>query len=297
MNHFSIKDIEALTGIKSHTIRIWEQRYNLVQPSRTNTNIRYYTDEDLKNLLNISLLNRSGYKISRISQLTKEQIDQIILEQSSCDDTNNFQVHALLGCMLSLDEQAFNKVLNTNIEKIGLRKTMTDIIFPFLKHIGLLWMAGTVNPALEHFVTNIIKSKLFSAIDQLGFNSCTGETKKFLLFLPEGETHVIGLLFGNFLIRAAGHQSIYLGQNLPDKEIDLVIHSFKPQFILTSIVSGKPAKEIQKWISSFALRYPDKKILVTGHGFTNNEIKLPENVSLIKSPECLDNFLECGKKQ
>ena len=291
MNSFSIKDIEALTGIRPHTIRIWELRYGLVEPKRTPTNIRYYDDNDLKILLNISLLNRNGYKISKISKLTKEQIDQIILEKSGTNDSVNFQVHALMGCMLSLDEQAFNSILNTNIAKIGFRNTINDIVFPFLKHVGLLWMAGSIDPGLEHFVTNIIKTKLFSAIDQLGFNNYHDKTKRVLLFLPEGESHTIGLLFGNYLVRSAGHQSIFLGQGLPDTEIDQVVKTFKPQYIFTSVVCSMCSAKIQKWVDNFAGRYQDKKILVTGHAFLNNEVVLPSNVIGIKSPDCLEKVL------
>ena len=291
MNYFTIKDVEALTGIKPHTIRIWEQRYKLVEPKRTSTNIRFYSDEDLKTLLNISLLNRNGYKISRISRLSRQEIDRIIIEECSCTDFKNCQVQALMGAMLSLDEAAFNLILCSNIEKTGLRNTMLEVVFPFLNHLGMLWMAGTINSAFEHFVTNIIKKRLFTAIDQLGHPGDTEKTKKFLLFLPEGETHVIGLLFGNYLIRAAGHQSLYLGQDLPDREIDLVIKTYKPQFILTSIISGMTPAKIKEWIQDIASRFPDKKFLVTGNGFLNSSIPLPSNVSLIRSPNCLDNIL------
>lgn len=291
MNSFTIKDIEALTGIKPHTIRIWEQRYGLVEPKRTPTNIRYYNDDDLKTLLNISLLNRNGYKISKISKLSKEQIDQIILEHTDSTACQNFQIHALLGCMLALDEPAFTKILNSNIEKIGFRDTMNDIVFPFLKHIGVLWMAGSINPAYEHFVTHIVKTKLFSSIDQLGFNIFNDKTKRVLLFLPEGESHSIGLLFGNYLIRAAGHQSLYLGQGLPDKELDQAVLAFKPQFIFTSVVCSMCCDKIQKWINDFSGRFKDKKILVTGHGFLTNDLSLPANVMVVKTPACLEKIL------
>ncbi len=292
MNYFSIKDMEALTGIKPHTIRVWEQRYRLIAPKRTPTNIRYYDDNDLRILLNISLLNRLGYKISKISRLSSAQIDQIILEQCNCCEQSNFQVHALMGCMLSFDEHAFNKILNTHIEKTGLKQTMCELVFPFLHHIGLLWMAGSINSAFEHFVSHIIKTKLFAAIDQLGHTPCHQKTKKVLLFLPEGETHEIGLLFGNYLIRSQGHQSVYLGQSLPDKDLDIALHTFKPQYIFTSVLCGVGPVKLQSWINNLSSRFPDKIILVTGKGFLTGNIELPSNAVFIKTPLCMETLLE-----
>lgn len=291
MNHFTIRDIEAITGIKQHTLRIWELRYGIVEPKRTLTNIRYYDDNDLKNLLSISLLNKNGFKISKISKLTRAQIDQIILEQSTCSDCVNFQVHALMGCMLSLDEPAFINILNSNIEKSGFKSTVTEIIFPFLKHIGILWMGGTINPAFEHFVSNLIKLKLFAEIEKLGFNPCNEKTKKVLLFLPEGESHVLGLLFGHYLIRSAGHQSVYLGESLSDKDIDLVISTYKPDYIFTSVAVSMSRLKLQTWIDQVASAHTDKKIIVAGNGFISNDIVLKPNVLLVKTPDCLERIL------
>ena len=260
MNQFSIKDVEALTGIKPHTLRIWEQRYDLLKPKRTATNIRYYDDADLKSLLNISLLNTHGIKISKIAKLSQKEIDEIILEFSTNKEDYSFQVHALIGYMLSLDDARFEQVLRNNFTTHGVVKTMEELIWPFLAHIGVLWLSGAVNPAYEHLITNIICAKLIVATDQLGYNRKTNlPQKKYLLFLPEGETHDIGLLFANYYFRSVGHHTLFLGQNLPVEELDVICKTYQPDYIFTSITAALNPKKLKQFfetLSSSAFHWP-----------------------------------------
>lgn len=292
MNQFSIKDVEALTGIKPHTLRIWEQRYDLLKPKRTLTNIRYYDDADLKSLLNISLLNAHGIKISKIAKLSQKEIDEIILEFSANKEDHSYQVHALIGYMLSLDDAMFEQVLNNNFTMHGVVKTMEELIWPFLSHIGVLWMSGAVNPAYEHFITNIICSKLIVATDQLGYNRKTNlAQKKYLLFLPEGETHDIGLLFANYYFRSVGHHTLFLGQNLPVEELDIICQTYKPDYIFTSITAALNPKKLKQFFET--LSAPDFKwpVLFTGRVANETNIIMPENFTVIKKTTDLEPFI------
>ncbi|MDX5478997.1 MAG: MerR family transcriptional regulator, partial [Cyclobacteriaceae bacterium] len=165
MSTYSIKDLEQLSGIKAHTLRIWEQRYSLLSPKRTDTNIRYYDDEDLKLILNVALLNDNGIKISKIASMSSEEMREQVVKMTEKSLTHDDQIHALTICMIEMDEERFDKVLSTNILKIGFEQTMMNIIYPFMSKIGVLWQTGAINPAQEHFISNLVRQKLIVAID------------------------------------------------------------------------------------------------------------------------------------
>jgi DNA-binding transcriptional MerR regulator len=285
---FSIKDIEAITGIKSHTLRIWEQRYRIVVPKRSDTNIRYYDDGDLKSLLNISILNKKGYKISEIAELSVEAISEKVLELSK--DSAEYQIHirSLVSAMTSFDETAFHKLLNTFILQLGLEETFVKIIFPFLVEVGVLWQVGTILPSHEHFVSNIINQKVYVAIDgQVG--KFAENRKTFLLFLPEAEKHSLGLLFANYLIRSRGHKVIYLGQEVPLVDLRDAFVMEKPDYLLTLMTAAQPDIDKQIFSDFLATNWPHSRILLTGPQFINTDIKLKNNVLKIGS---LFGFIE-----
>ncbi|MCU0422348.1 MAG: MerR family transcriptional regulator [Bacteroidia bacterium] len=285
MGTFSIKDIEAVSGIKSHTLRIWEQRYGIVSPKRTDSNIRYYDDDDLKLILNISILNRHGYKISEIAKMTKEQITETILKLTG-HSTNNYdgQVKSLLSCMLSFDEYGFHKTLTTNIIQLGLETTMVRIVFPFLIEVGILWQIGSIHPSHEHFASNIIKQKLYVAIDG-NVGRYAENRKRFLLFLPENEQHSIGLLFANFILRSRGHDVLYLGQEVPLEDLRSAFSNHTPDYILTLLTSAHINIDKQEFIKAIAETWPESQVLLAGIQFLSGSYKLPENARLIKRME------------
>ncbi len=165
MSTYSIKDLEQLSGIKAHTLRIWEQRYNLLNPKRTDTNIRFYDDNDLKLILNVALLNDNGYKISKIASMNQEEMRAEVMKLTDRTLTHDDQIHALTICMIEMDEERFDKVLSTNILKLGFEQTMMNIVYPFMSKIGVLWQTGAINPAHEHFISNLVRQKLIVAID------------------------------------------------------------------------------------------------------------------------------------
>src|SRR5689334_9690956 len=213
MNAFTIKDLENLSGIKAHTIRIWEQRYSFLRPQRTETNIRYYTSDELKTVLNIALLNKYGYKISHIDKMSAGEVKEKIILLSHAEAQQERLVNELLQCMVDLDMEKFEDVLDNYIMQKGIDKTISYLIFPFLDKIGILWLTNHINPAQEHVVTNIIRQKLIVGIE--GAITHISVNKTVILFLPEGEHHELGLLYTYYLMKKRGAQVIYLGADVP----------------------------------------------------------------------------------
>jgi MerR family transcriptional regulator, light-induced transcriptional regulator len=280
MSTYSIKDLEQLSGIKAHTLRIWEQRYDILSPDRTDTNIRTYDDNDLKLVLNIALLKDHGYKISEISKMLPEELSKEVLLISDKQLNYPDQIHALTISMLDLDEERFEKIVSTNTLQFGFENMMINIIYPFLSRIGTLWITGSIGPAQEHFISNLIRQKLIVAIDgQLP--SLRPGAKKYLLYLPEGEMHEISLLFANYIIRSRQNKVIYLGQSLPFAELGFAHGMHSPDYIFTVITSVPGQNEIQRYVYKLAKEFPDSKILMTGYQVVGQDIDCPDNVEII----------------
>ncbi|PWK22972.1 DNA-binding transcriptional MerR regulator [Arcicella aurantiaca] len=280
MSNYSIKDLEQLSGIKAHTLRIWEQRYDILKPDRTDTNIRTYDDKDLKLVLNISLLKDHGYKISEISKMSSDEMSKEVMIISDKQLNYPDQIHALTIAMLDLDEERFEKIVSTNTLQFGFENMMTNIIYPFLSRIGTLWITGSIGPAQEHFISNLIRQKLIVAIDgQLP--SLRQGAKKYLLYLPEGEMHEISLLFANYIIRSRQNKVIYLGQSLPFNELAFAYGVHKPDVIFTVITSVPSQNEIQKYVYKLGKEFPDSRILLTGYQIVGQDIDCPDNVEII----------------
>ncbi|HAS59607.1 MAG TPA: helix-turn-helix-type transcriptional regulator [Algoriphagus sp.] len=275
MSTYSIKDLEQLSGIKAHTLRIWEQRYNLLSPKRTDTNIRYYDDADLKLILNVALLNDNGFKISKIASMEEGEIRTEVMKLTERSLTHDDQIHTLTICMIEMDEERFDKILSSNILKLGFEQTMLNIIYPFMSKIGVLWQTGAINPAQEHFISNLVRQKLIVAIDGQVIN---GGGKKFLLFLPEGELHEISLLFAAYLIKSMGHKVIYLGQSTPNDDLLSVYKLHRPDYLLTVITTSPSSEYAQDYVDALSERFQEAKILITGYQVIGQDLKLPANV-------------------
>lgn len=289
MSNYSIKDLEQLSGIKAHTLRIWEQRYDILKPDRTDTNIRTYDDKDLKLVLNISLLKDHGYKISEISKMSSDEMSKEVMLLSEKHLNYPDQIHALTIAMLDLDEERFEKIISTNTLQFGFENMMINIIYPFLNRIGTLWITDSIGPAQEHFISNLIRQKLIVAIDgQLP--SLRQGAKKYLLYLPEGEMHEISLLFANYIIRSRQNKVIYLGQNLPFNELIFACKIHKPDVIFTVITSVPSQNEIQKYVYKLAKDFPDSKILLTGYQVVGQDIDCPDNVEIVTQIKYLMEF-------
>jgi MerR family transcriptional regulator, light-induced transcriptional regulator len=287
---YSIKDLERISGIKAHTIRIWEQRYNIISPNRTDTNIRNYDDEDLKSLLNIGILNNSGYKISKIAKMHKDEITASVLEITANNFDANVQIDNLIIAMAEMDEDRFEKFLSSNILRSGFERTFLEILHPFMVKVGVLWITNSINPAQEHFISNLVRQKLIASIDGIA-NSSNPEVEKCLLYLPENELHEINLLFANLVLKKQGLKTIYLGQSVPYTDIKMVCDLHQPTYLITVITCSFSDMSVESYIEQLSNDFPQQKILVSGYQFSNADIKLPSKVKLFNSPKELLSYV------
>ena len=262
MGKYSIKELEQLSGIKAHTIRIWEKRHRLIAPARTSTNIRFYSDDDLKKIINVSVLNNSGIKISRIADMTSDELNQKVLEVSDVKNDATFNTDQLIIAMVDLEEELFEKILNGFILRYGFEKTVVEIIYPFLQKIGILWQTKNITPAHEHFISNLIRQKIIVALDGLPIPPKTA--RKVVLFLREGEMHELGLLFYHYLTRKVGFRTYYLGQNLPHEDLVKIVGIHKPELLITSITSPT-AISIDSYLKKLHDDFPGQTILASGY--------------------------------
>jgi DNA-binding transcriptional MerR regulator len=287
---FSISDIEGLIGIKAHTIRAWEARYNLVPPKRTPTNIRFYDEDDLKLLLNIVTLNEKGYKISRIAKMTKEQIAEMVTQFQADWNNDTVQVLRLSDATLHYDEVAFAEILSGCIEEFGLTKTMDLVLFPFMKKVGMLWQTGAIDPSQEHFASNLIRDRIIVEIDKLD-KPVRENPKRFLLFLPEAEMHETGLLFARYLLKSCGMDTLYLGQEIPYSDIRKVIVSYKPDYAFIVLTSLNLGKDINKIIGR-VMEHVDVPVLVAGSLISEFDILVDNRLTPLKNVCDITDFLE-----
>ncbi len=281
MNAFTIKDLENLSGIKAHTIRIWEQRYSLLSPQRTNTNIRYYSNTELKTVLNIALLNKYGFKISHIDKMSPGTIKEKILSLSHSDAQQERMVNELIGFMVEMDVDAFESTLNKYIEDKGIEKCIIQIIFPFLSRVGILWLTNHINPGQEHLVTNLIRNKLVVGLEAVPTNLNCKNTA--LLFLPEGEHHELGILFACYLLKSRGVRVVYVGSNIPLKDIEFIARFKKPDFLYSHLTSVANNFNFEKFLINVHQKIPDLPVVISGLLTQNYKKQLPENISLKKS--------------
>lgn len=291
MSTFSIRDLEHLSGIKAHTIRIWEQRYELIKPKRTDTNIRFYDDQDLKLILNVALLKENGVKISKIAEMTSGDMQREVLKLTERNLRYPEQIHALTISMVDIDEERFEKIISTNILKLGFEKTMMNVIYPFLSKIGILWQTGAINPAQEHFISNLVRQKLIVAIDGQ-YSVSADRSKKYVLYLPEGELHELSLLFADYLIKSRRNKTIYLGQSLPMMDLETVYELHRPDFILSVLTTVPGPSEVQAYIDQLSSKFPDSQILLTGYQVIGQDLNCPDNVSFFTRFDQLITFVE-----
>jgi DNA-binding transcriptional MerR regulator len=287
MNAFTIKDLENLSGVKAHTIRIWEQRYSFLKPQRTGTNIRYYSNEELKVILNIALLNKFGYKISHIDKMNVEEITKNVESLSHKEAYQERLVNELITYMIDLEMEAFEQVLDSQIKTKGIETIITEIIFPFLEKVGILWLTNHINPSQEHLVTNIIRQKLVVGIENTPLKAISD--KSVLLFLPEGEHHELGLLYVHYLIKSRGIKAYYLGADVPLSDLVFVVKTKNPTCVYSHLTAGAPGFNFEKFIHHLHSRIPESPIVISGSVTHDYKKELPSNVLLKKS---VDEVLE-----
>jgi MerR family transcriptional regulator, light-induced transcriptional regulator len=281
MNSFTIKDLENLSGIKAHTIRIWEQRYSFLKPERTGTNIRYYSNTELKTVLNIALLNKYGYKISHIDKMTEGEIKEKLLSLNQLQAQQERIVNDLIQHMVDMDIDKFEAVLDNYIMARGIERSITQIIFPFLEKIGILWLTSHINPAQEHLVSNLIRQKLIVGIE--GVSTSLKVDKTVLLFLPEGEYHEMGLLYMNYILKSRGISTVYLGANIPLDDVEYVVRYKKPNYLYAHLTTVGHNFNFERFVGNITKKFTDIPIIISGQLTHTWEKKIPPSINFKKS--------------
>jgi DNA-binding transcriptional MerR regulator len=282
---FTIRDLSQLTRIKPHTLRIWEQRYGILRPQRTDTNIRLYNQEELKLLLNVAILYENGVKISRIASLPQEDLRAEVKKLTAGKIQYFSHIQGLVLAMLELDEDAFYRQLNSNIMAFGMEETISKIIFPFLQHIGILWQTNSINPAQEHFITYLIRQKLTVAIDEASASPLRKDYKKIILFLPEGELHEISLLYTCYLLKKLNHKVIYLGQSMPLHDLEVVQKIHAADYLFTIITSTPCLEDVQPYLEKLASIRGNADVILAGYQVNSQELSLPQGMRKLGHPE------------
>lgn len=293
MGKYSIKDLETLSGIKAHTIRIWEQRYGVITPDRTDTNIRTYCDTDLKKLLNIAMLNNNGLKISKISKLSDEDLSLEVQRIGESETEYPVQIDRLIVAMVDLDRSKFEIILADCIETMGFEDTCINVLYPLLQKIGVMWMANSINPAQEHFISSLIIQKMYAAIDNLYVEGPKKE--KVIFFLREGELHEMGLLFFRYLMEKRGYDTIYLGQSVPYEDLKQTVEAHKPDLLVTALVASPEDDFMEKYLKQLGKSFKDLKVIASGFQISQFNKKLPKNIVKIDNVDQFVDYLDSKK--
>ncbi|GAL87269.1 MerR family transcriptional regulator [Sporocytophaga myxococcoides] len=290
MSVYSISDLEKLSGIKAHTIRMWEQRYEILKPLRSEGNVRYYDDDQVRQFIQIALLVRSGYKISKISKLDHTAIYKMVEDLSATitdDIKTKHLVDRLISSAIDFNEHSFQRIFQESIDHYGIITTYEKVIYPMLVKIGLLWGKTELIPAQEHFISNLIKQKLYHSIDTLP--PASNGSKTWLLFLPEEEDHELGLLLSSYILRANNYRVIYLGQRVPYYNLKTVVEKIKPDYMQYFIVRYQSTEIIQEFMSSMNNDFPEIIKCISMSEKLSQSLQLPMDHRYIKD---IDHLLE-----
>lgn len=247
---FGIKDLENLSNVKAHTIRIWEKRYNLLEPDRTDTNIRKYDLDNLKKLLNVAYLYNTGHKISKIASLDAAQIQALIKTNLNGPDSK-YMLNVFKSAMFEFDGELFDETLEKLLEKKSFREVFSEIFVPLLNEMGILWHSGTIDPSHEHFISEKIKHTIIQHSLLAKKQAPSKNTQLFSLYLPYQEIHEIGLLYANYELISAGFSTIFLGANIPLESLNHVLKT-KTKIIFVTYFTVQPEKDnLEKYLSDF----------------------------------------------
>ena len=293
MNSFSISELQQFSGVKAHTIRIWEQRYQALRPERTEGNTRYYDASQLRRLLNIVSLSRD-YRISDLCLLPDKDLNNLIAEQiasaSIQDPVHEPFINQVVSAALTYDEPAFDLVYAQCAERYALRDLYVHVLYPSLVRLGLMWSNETLRPAHEHFITNLMRQKILAAIDKLPIPKSRHQT--WVLFLPEDELHETGLLLSQFLIRQSGRKVIYLGANLPLDTLDMALQHVQPTHLLTFLVRNHEMEVDADYIKMLSKRCRQQQLFIACDASSLAEFKPSVNTRLLHSVDDLEAVIK-----
>ncbi|MFD0748977.1 MerR family transcriptional regulator [Mucilaginibacter calamicampi] len=291
---YSISDLEQLSGISVHNIRIWERRYGALKPLRTTGNTRFYDDEQLRRLLCISGLYHAGHKISRACGLSNSDmadlLQQDIDREATAQNRHEFFISQIINNSLVYNEQKISALIATSIQQNGMLATYKSVIYPTLVRMGLMWLNGGLCASQEHFLSHIIRQKIYAAVDSCTVNQ-RNNAPGWLLFLPEDEDHDIGLLLANYLLRANGQRVIYLGPKVPLSSLVNTLEATKPQNLLFFMTRVRPLGNAQAYINSLSAQIPHANIYLSGNTKVLGGLSFPANVNWIASPDALEQVI------
>ena len=287
---FSIKNLENLSGIKAHTLRIWEKRYNLLEPERTDTNIRRYSLESLKRLLNVTLLYNHGFKISKIASLNEDEIPELVRSIALKSNSEQVAINAFKLAMINFDYDLFDTNYNEILQHHDFKFVFLNVFMPLMRELGILWQTDAISPAHEHFITNLVKQKIHIQTEILQKNKLQRSDKPiFVIFLPENEIHELGVLYLNYLILSNGFRTIFLGQSLQTSSLE-TLYSYNSKFYFVSYLTVEPNKEeIMPFLKNFystLLENRDSRLLIFGpQQIEIDTDNLPPQIELFRSVE------------
>lgn len=266
MDHFSISQLSQYSGIKPHTIRVWEQRYNALQPSRSEGNTRAYDGNQLRRLLNIVSLMESDYKVSQLCRMPDDQLFRLVREEEARlkgNDLNEYFISQLIAAGMEFDEERFAKFFSRCIGRYGMRNSYLQVICPMLERLGLMWAGDAIPPAHEHFVSNLVRQKLFTAIESVSVSEQKGGS--WLLFLPENELHEISLLFASYILKTSAKKVFYLGTNVPVGSLEMAVKETIPENLLFFFVHYNLPESAQNYLMDLERSFPEQRIFFSGN--------------------------------
>ncbi len=285
---YSIKDLEKMTGVKAHTIRIWEKRYSILEPKRTSSNIRYYEDDDLQKILNVVLLNKNGWKISKIASLSEQELRIKVAEFSEIDSSHEIHLDALMISMLELDDFKFNRILDKHIESKGMLDTMEQVIYPFLDRLGNMWFTGSISGAHENFVSYLLRRKLIVSIDSV---SVSRRSKKAIIYLPEGELQELTLLYLHLILLRNDVRVINLGHNVSIKDVVDACRIIKPEMVFTFFNDSFSETSLRPYLTGLSEEILPSKLIISGYQVATQNIEAFNNVSILNNINELSTML------
>lgn len=292
MNHFTISDIENLTGIKAHTLRIWEHRYGVCNGKRKDSGHRYYDDEDLKKMLRLSILYKNGFKISKLASLSDQELRKLAsVYDKGCFHEN--YIEQLMFAAQAFDFDQFDKLLRIYIEQLGFEKAVIEVFYPFLEKMGMYWLTDKAMPAQEHFSSNLIQKSMMLAIDELHVPVIRTD-KKILLFTPKGEAHEIPLLFMQYLFKQHGKATVYMGAEVELSSIEFYCRHKKVTHLYFHLITHLNNIDLKSYLEELTDKAQGAKIIVSGPALKDIADQLPHGIKYLRSLQELLTFAKAN---
>lgn len=293
-NSFTIKNLEHLSGIKAHTIRIWEKRYNLFEPQRTDTNIRMYDLENLQKLLNVTLLYNNGYKISKIAQLTPQEVTINVHNLTINKNADDWSIGLFKLAMINFDQRLFTKTFNELLEQYSFREVFKNVFIPLMNELGVLWQTNSISPSHEHFITSLIKQKIHSICEELHTRDIRRNDRRFVLYLPDNEIHELGLLYLQYEVLNNGFQCVFLGQSVPIESLKNLVDIGEPITFVSYFTIEPTQEKIDVYLNTFSteiIENIDCNLWALGYQIQFIKNELPEKIQTFNSIDEVVNAL------